>query len=343
MASILSDGSVIPSWLTPVEVESLGYVIDQQLSNNATLKLGYVVAIHWPDEVGYQTFKEPVYDILSYTSVDVEAATWQHFRNVRWGGGLGSNTKDFTDIRFTYPKEVWTPNTAPSIDMLKQCSAVTLLCLNGQSVGPYIVGFARHPYREVGLTKDDGYHYRWDFNGMSSIIDKDGQYKVMFTGAILDPSTNTYKEAPAETTGTFFQFTKEGNWLVDDAKGERILLDKKNASLNIQARKMAVDISEGDYSTNVKGKMFFQSEDKAVFNGKKVYIGKDGAKDPLVLGKKLTDALGKLIQTLTTAPLGVLGSAPVMPSPALLAGLNAWKAQYCTPTSPFLSKKGFVE
>jgi hypothetical protein len=317
--------------------------VAEQLSSNVTIKQGYVVARHYPNEEGYKRFKEVVYDVIAPASLREEGVSWQFYRNVRWASGLGGTVKDFTEIQMMVPSQPWQPNTPITKELIEQTTAVTLLCINGQSNNAIVVGFARNPYRETVPSRDDGHYYRWDFNGMSSIIDKDGQYKVTFTGAVLDPQTNKYKDAPAETTGTYFQFSKEGNWSVDNAKGESILLDKKNKGLNIRAREMRVDISEKDYSMAVKGKMVFKSDGVAVLNGKKNYIGKEGATEPLVLGKKLTTALQKLITVLITPPIGVLGSAPVMPSPALIAGLNQWMAQYATPTSPFLSRKGFVE
>jgi hypothetical protein len=343
MASILEDGSVLPSFLGVNTVEERGEVIAQQQFDNTSLKTGYVVGIHYPKDQGYADLTEIVYDVVCPTSFQGGGTWWQHFRNVKWGSGIGGSPKDFTEVRLYCPIGAWKPNSPITQDIIDQSTAVNLLCENGQSHNGVIVGFAKHLSRQILNAKDLGHYYRWDFNGMSSIIDKDGQYKVTFTGAVLDPQTNKYKDAPAETTGTYFQFSKEGNWLVDNSKGESILLDKKNKALNIRAREMRVDISEKDYSTTVKGKMVFKSDGVAVLNGKKNYIGKEGATEPLVLGKKLTTALQKLIAVLITPPIGVLGSAPVMPSPALIAGLNQWMAQYATPTSPFLSRKGFVE
>jgi hypothetical protein len=217
-------------------------------------------------------------------------------------------------------------------------------CENGFSQFGVIIGFSEHP----SIAADEfvlGHHYVWKRNGISVTVNKDGEYSVEFSGAILDPNTNKHIAPPENTTGTFFRFTKEGGWTVDDVKGESISLDKTNGQINILARSMNTTTSEGDYNLSTKGKTNVQATGNAIFNGAKVYVGKEGSTEPLVKGNELANALDLLVRTFLETPLiGQAGPFPCFLHPTIRGKLMAWKNTYGRKrTAPFLSRKGYVE
>lgn len=334
------DGACIPSWVGVAPVASLGDVAQAMNFNNYALKVGYVVAVHEPDP----KHPETMYDVVTRTGLGDQAATWQLYTNLRVSAGLGGTAEEYTRVRLRAPRAKYDHKEGLTADQLREATCVVFTCEQGFSHLGYIVGFGEHP----NLVADDmdlGHYYKWAFNGITSIVNSDGEYSVEFTGAILDPNTNFHVAPPEPTTGTFFKFSKDGGWLVDDVKGESITLDKPNATLDMVARNMDITITEHNLNGTAKEKVHFVAGTNAIFNGGKVYIGKEGAGDPLVLGNHLADALDKLVRILTENPIvGRAGKIPVMLFEPVKTQLQMWRKLYGKKnTSPFLSRKGYVE
>jgi len=313
-------------------------------NENYAIKVGYIVGVHYPTDEGYTNLgtKDILYDVSAYV-IGPNGMAPVVFKNLRWGGGMFGNPNEYSRVSLLSPKN-WNDGDEFTEDLAKQTSYVVFACDNGRSQNGYILGLAEHPLLKAD-SKELGHYWEQAFNGVSCNINKDGEYSVTFTGAILDSETNLFIEAPEETTGTTIKLDKEGSLILDNVKGESLKLDKKAKLIDVKAREMKVDVTEKDYKTTVKGKTVFLSEGNAVFNGKKIYIGKEGSTEPLVLGNKLASALGMLIrQFLWSVPLGMAGNIPVFPSPALRNNLVGWLNMYGVQnTSPFLSRKSFVE
>jgi hypothetical protein len=337
----LSDGSWAPSYLSFGNSKARQSQARTFVDGNTDLHLGYVVDIHYPGDEGYESSKFCLYDIVAPITLNGGSTTWMTFRNARWGGGLSGSSNDYTRVRLNVPKG-WKAGSAFTKEMQAQSSYVVFMCENGRSQLPVILGLAEHPSL-FDDNKELGHYWAQSFNGFSIGIDKDGQYSATFTGAILDPETNAYIEAPEATTGTTILMDKEGSILLDDVKGESIKLDKTAKAIVTTARSIKTDVTDKDHATTAKGKITFLATGNAVFDGKKIYIGKEGSAEPLVLGLKLAEFVQKLLTTLTgTEPMGQLGAMPVIMSPALKGKLLQLMS-YGTPASKFLSKKGYVE
>jgi hypothetical protein len=339
---VLSDGTFAPAYLGIISSNERGAKATSLLMSNSDLHIGYVVAAHAPGSRGYLTETEWTYDIVSEVSQGTGMRTTQTYYRARAGFGLGGSINDFTSQTIHTPKG-WVPGQFLTPELRKQASRVVFLCENGIAQKPIIVGFARHLDNPNYQNAKLGHNYIFNFNGISTTISKDGEYAITFTGGILDANSNTYLKPPEATTGTFLKFLKDGSWTVDDAKGESIKLDKPGKALNAVARAINVTTTEKDYNLKTKGKATVQATGNAVFNsGKKIYIGKEGATDPLVLGNKLASALKALVDIISLPVLGQAG--PFSCVSAIAAPLKAWGAMYATQNvSPFLSKKGYVE
>jgi hypothetical protein len=303
--------------------------------------VGYVVAVHYPGDKDHEKDKEILYDAVCMESDGLDTSSWRMFSNLRLGIRLGGSVQDFSFISLRSPKSKYLPSKGLTQEQRTESSCVLIECENGMSNAGIIVGFSRHADLPVE-NKALGHNYRWDFNGISTTINQDGEYQVIFSGGILDPNNNTYIAPPADTTGTYLKFTKTGNLVLDDAKGESITLDKAGKALSIVARAMNVTVTEKDYNLTSKGKTVIKATGNAVFNsGKKIYIGKEGSTEPLVLGNKLAAALKALVDILSVP---VIGQAIIPCVSALTGPLTGWAALYTTKNvAPFLSKKGYVE
>lgn len=338
---MLNDGSCAPSHIATATSKSRGASTLGYLENNVALHTGFVVDVHYPGDPGYENARSVLYDIMGMIIAPGGGLTWMPFYNARWGVGMFGASQDYTRARLNVPKG-WNKGKAFTEEMLNQSSYVAFICANGRSQNPIIIGLLEHP----SLFADDpelGHYWAQAFNGVETVINGSGEYSITFTGAILDPETNAYIEPPEATTGTTLVFDKEGSILLDNVKGESIKLDKKAESLDVAARAMTVDVTDKDYATTVKGKVTFLSQGNAVFDGKKVYIGKEGSDQPLVLGKKLVSAMNELINALSGPLIGQLGAAPVSIHPTVKAALLQWQGKYAGPGSAFLSRKAFVE
>jgi hypothetical protein len=341
----LSDGTVIPSFFACQTSSEAVKLANEWNTTDVALHAGYVVAIHYPNsDSQHQKWGEAVYDIAAPVSFGTGGRAFTYYFDVRWAGGIVGSINDISRPRLNFPKG-WKRGEEFTADMEKEASYVAFACANGIGQNAYIVGVIRHPSNASLDTKELGHYFTESYNGINTLINKDGEYSLTFTGAILDAESNKYIKAPDATTGTTIVLDKEGSLLLDNVKGESIKLDKKNQTTTVKARAMTVTVAEKDYaSSTTKGKITFLAKTNAVFNGAKVYIGKEGSTEPLVLGNKLATALKELIVYLTADPLGVAGNIPVMMNPALKGNLNTWKNKYGTNnTSAFLSKKGFVE
>jgi hypothetical protein len=342
MSGYTEDGACIPSWLgaeTAYDAGSAAYSLN---FNNSSMHKGYVVGVHYPLDAGYEQATEITYDVACNVSMGVDASFWHVYRNVKLGVKFGGSSQDFMRFSLRAPKSNYDASTGLTEQQIAECSCVLIECENGQSERAYITGFWEHPNLQPDQ-KEFGHNYRWDFNGMSTTISKDGEYGLTFTGAILDPNTNSYIQPPSGTTGTFFKFLKDGSWLVDNVQGESIKLDKPGKALTAVSRAMNLTTTAGDLSINTKGKTNVQASGNAVFNSKaKVYTGREGATDPHVLGNKLVQAFQELVAILSLEVSGMAGPFPCISAfPPLLA---SWAAKYAVPVvSPFLSRKGFVE
>ena len=292
----LPDGSCAPSH-TKMGSSNDGIAQAANLINaNIALHVGYVGAIHYPGDEGYEGNQIVTYDIAAPISDADSGIVWVTFRNARWGAGMFGGKQDFARARLCVPKG-WSAGKPMTEDMINQSSRVAFVCENGRSQSAVIIGLTEHEAL-FDDSKELGHYWEQSFNGFSIGVDKDGQYSATFTGAILDPETNAYIEAPEETTGTTILMDKEGSVLFDDVKGESIKLDKKAKSIVTTARSIKTDVTDKDHATTAKGKITFLAQGNAVFDGKKVYIGKESeaSKNPLVLGNELARFVQQLLR-----------------------------------------------
>jgi hypothetical protein len=311
------------------------------MHTNYALRLGYVVNIHYPGSCGYEAKDETLYDVACKANGAMETASWHLYYNCRIGVGVGGTEQDFTRFTLRSPRTPFDATKGLTLEQQNESSYVALLCENGLSQYGFIIGFGQHP--KLGADSgSQGHYWQWNFNGMVSSINRFGEYSVTYTGTTLDLASNTYKPPADNIAGSTFKFLRQGGWMVHDAYGESISLDNAGKRLLLQGRSALIQTSEGNLDVKTKGKVDVQATGNAVFNSTaKVYIGKEGSTEPLVLGNKLTQALKELVDILSVPTIGQAG--PFMCVSGLVSPLKGWAAKYGVKnTSPFLSRKGFV-
>ena len=196
---LLSDGSCAPSHMMMASSEDRVNDAFSYVDGDTGMHTGFVVAIHYPADKGYDSSKVTLYDIVAAVSVQGGGKTWLTYRNARWGSGMFGSVTDFSRVRLNVPKG-WNNGAEFTAEMMAQSSYVAFFCENGRSTNPVIVGLLEHPSL-FDDSKEWGHYSASSFNGVNTLIDKDGQWSVTFTGAILDPATNAPITPPVPLAG----------------------------------------------------------------------------------------------------------------------------------------------
>lgn len=145
-------------------------------------------------------------------------------------------------------------------EIAKQCAYVLLLCVNGSSQSPVIIGTLRHPGRNGnGLGQED--LYKFSLNGVETVLKSDGSLSMTLKGP------TSYKGQPTndQAVPTTISISPEGKTVVSTGANQTITISTDG--VNIQTdKKVTVDASEvnlnGASEAAVKGTSYVQAEAK---------------------------------------------------------------------------------
>jgi hypothetical protein len=330
-----NDGSYAPNWASMTTPDDDLNYHRLRISNASVLREGYIVGKHHPDDPkdpDYANRKSIVYDVLcmQYNNggpltpdkVQCELLT-----------PLGSMS-DKGEITLRTPKSWNWPEMTDNPDLnrskvgsalqnlVRKTTRVLVLFLNGRTDKGIIIGCLPNEQGVDGTAEkmklEDGHHYSHYFNGISTEINKEGEYLVVSTLNVLDTEENIVPDPDPDKAGTFIKIDKDGSVFLD-ANPDYIAIDKVNHNLELYAQE-------------------------------NTYIGSPTTStENLVLGQKLVAALTQLITLLTTPPLTgpAIPGQPLPMNPALIPLLKpGWINMYLgTPPSPttVLAEKKFTE
>lgn len=154
-------------------------------------------------------------------------------------------------------------------------SKVAILCINGESVNPLIIG----GIRDSGGEEDDpevGHNLHRRFNGVDLAINKDGELTITYGGA--DNADGTLRDdVDDKAVGTTVTISKDGNFLVSDVDGKNSVL---------------VD--------HASGKVVVTSENEVNVNAPKVTLVGGDADQPLVLGNDWSSLMGEILDAIAS-------------------------------------------
>lgn len=232
---------------------------------------------------------------------------------------------------------------------------VLVAYINGESTEGVILGSMKHFGRQEILPIDGTIAYASEFNGLETIINKSGEYRVTFKGtpsniAALNkaPDGNPYPAAEYDekVAYSFYQFDKNGSYLLtDNSKSggtQFIKIDKSEGKITIGSGKTSLVINKKEESYTITNKkVTFNTADEWNLNTKKTVIKSTNliqadAKDIKTTGKWSqqgnveiqgnikqtgnTDVTGNLTTTGTTSLAG--GSYPLVYDIALTIGVG---------------------
>ena len=232
---ITPDGSVVPSFLSLFATEPTQ---DEAFGDNV-LRQGEIKEIIYPD------------DDKSFTKQYIEYTIWCQYKL----NGVGSGRKyfgaiimnDFASLadktcqilrvnpKAGQPKANDKDQNAPS--GLGLGSKVLFLCINGETAFPIIIRGLPDPkdqsQKAVDL-KDGEVQYTTEFNGITTEINKDGEYTLTYGGK-TDIEGKT--DADDDVRGTFINFDKDGGLTFSDQKSDNSLyINHKDGQVEVQRK-----------------------------------------------------------------------------------------------------------
>lgn len=171
-------------------------------------------------------------------------------------------------------------------DDLKQVSYkagdfVLIAYTGGDSRQGVILGGIKHPGRKSVLKPADGIAYNSRFNGVDTVINKDGEWTLTFKGLptneadLNKPPKSRLPKAKFDTTvgGSFTKYDKTGSWETNDASTsgiQSIRIDKPAGTTTIKSGAITITLTKNgetivtqckDYTLNATDKITENTKD----------------------------------------------------------------------------------
>lgn len=124
---------------------------------------------------------------------------------------------------------------------------------------------------------------------------------------------------------------------------DRLLLNSKKNEISLFSNTQINLNSLEGLTFDTEKSIYLTANNTVAISGEKIFIGSEGATEPMVLGNKLAEFLDELIGIFSNSTVAVISSAPGTPAPfnpTILSQLRILKSKLSTPQ--FNSKDNFV-
>ncbi len=324
----MDEGLIIPSYMS---MGGRGHMVDMGNQSDTSLRFGEVKAIVFPDDEKSVSRQYIEYTVNVHHKDSTGPGSTQTY-----GGCVVSNTFGLGGdlLRFTLR-----PDSAKTNQKNAQVgigAKVLLLCINGDRPRAVIIGGLRDPLTQADDDekdkRDDGHNLRFQFNGLSAVINKDGELLVEFKGA-TDASNKLLDGVQASDSGTQFQLLKNGNFNVTH-DSQILTLDHRNKGWKMESTNFITHTTDGDWSAVAqktstltgKSSVDINTDNTATVTAANIKLGSSGAGEHLVLGdtyrqgesmmmKSLMSSLTSLGTSLTTLNLSVTTAGTALKVP----------------------------
>lgn len=162
---------------------------------------------------------------------------------------------------------------------------VIVVAADGESREGFILGSVKHYGRDEVLSATGDIAYASEFNGLQTLINKYGEYRVTFKGTPTNikeletaPNGSEYPlpEYNNEVGFSYYEFNKNGSYLVTDnteKDPQSIFIDKEKGQVVITSGKTTLTIDKAKESLSVVNKKTtIDSKDEFNLNTKKTTI-----------------------------------------------------------------------
>lgn len=298
-------------------------VFDAVQSKDPFLRIGIIKKVYREERTQDVKYLVEIQD--RNDSVEVNARLLRKF-----GGAF--NYEDVVNHGYKFDDK---PDPVRAFDA-KAGDTVLVAFLNGEAREAVILGGLPHPARKPTIDITKGPQYASEFNGIETIINDNGEYKLTFKA--IPTNIKKLDEKPSKTLpkptydekvgGSFFQFDKTGSIEINDKDQQGIQnlrIDKPKGTITINSGKIKLTMTKKDEKVELKCKVLdIVSDDKISAKTKqtivdssefvkiktpKVAIGKEGIEllDQLF---QLVEALGKVIPLSPVGPCSAMKASP---------------------------------
>lgn len=278
---ILRDGTVIPSYLG---TRGRGAVEDVGAFTNTTLRVGEVKAIVYPDSEESSTKAYIEYTVEVQHRTGSGPGTAVLYTNCLLANTFGTGGDLFRYTLRADPEN----NQNRGDDGVGVGAKVLILCINGEHTRSWILSGVRDPESDTTKDKkDDGHNLLWEFNGIRSTINDDGELKIVFRGK-TKVNGELADGVEESNGGAQFFFDKEGGVTIADGDaGEESLV----FSL---ADKKTTLTSGGTMELNAPDGIVLDTDKNIDLVADKVHVGSANAGEAFVLGTTYRDKEGSM-------------------------------------------------
>jgi hypothetical protein len=268
-------GVVLPSGLMdrPKE-ERISYF--NRKYQNTPLRMGCIVKIHEVDDKTNVSKLFVEYDVVTDEQKVTLGQSFTTYPNCIALDSLGG-LADFFEAKLRVSKD---EKFEKSYDFKKQDGTMVLiLCIDGFSDKPIIIGGVGHQARKTNLTKNNELHLEGEYNGMNWRVNKDGELKITFKSK----TDNKGKPQDEKAGGTFFEINKKGsvdiNTNLEGDDETYMRMDKENkdvglkagANIGLTAKKNIELTAEADIKGAAKANVEFAAEGSAKYSSKSAF------------------------------------------------------------------------
>jgi hypothetical protein len=281
---------IVPSFLM-VPGEQGAY--DGSFLNNIRLRIGEVQEIVYPSDKKSRSKKFIEYRVFVQHRENGTATTKMYENCVL--SNLFGGFADQLHYTLRTDKSAGQKNGGKQPGMPGKGAKVLLLCVNGETHSPIIIG----GLREVETDSDPkdgstGHNLFFEFNGVNIVIDKDGQLVLTVKGATKADG----KPADGVATDRLPSTVK----VEKDGKITASTKDGKNSVVIEQSGKITIT-SEKEFNVVCNGKAKITAKDKCTVISKMIELGGEGVGGIPFQGV----VLGSWVEPLTGKPVALLG------------------------------------
>lgn len=310
----LPNGDVIPSFLavgiTPDYDEGSSF-------GNFSFVNGEVVAVIYPDDDRSVSKKYIEYNVYIENRLN-GTGNGELLQNCPFWNPLASGADYETQVLRAAKENSWSKD-----DPVSDGSKVLVMYIHGEAAKAVIMGGIRsiqdkHDPGDLG--KDEEIYWYRIFNGLSTLVDKNGAFTITFNGPTKNDGKLDTNKVEQSATGTSIAINKDGNLKLSTRENKQFHeLNHKDGKVAHQADKeYKVTVTNGKVLTSSTGVELGDATDAMVLGDK--YRNAENQ-----LHKKVSNSL-QAIQNLAItagAQLTAAGSAAVGPLAGLAPGLNA--------------------
>jgi hypothetical protein len=230
---MLDDGTRLPHYLGTTRTDPR--VLDSDNFNNYAIRIGEVVAIHYPDDPTNRTKREIEYTVnVQYRRGNGPPVNTPYHCTVADPLGTAGDSSRQT-LRASRGEKAG--------DSLTDGARVLIACPNGETSSAVIISGVKHHRAARDPVRANGDYLSRFFNGVEIAINDQGELSITNHGATLNDGSPDDKNRDTHNQGTQVVFPMDGSVIIDNKAGDTVKIDTTNRRIFIGTKDMATEPS----------------------------------------------------------------------------------------------------